>query len=63
MSLRDLHSDPDLLLLQEAEEDRLDQADHDRRHGPVVGEDFAVEMELIDPKVRVRYCELEPFNG
>lgn len=63
MNLRDLHSDPDLLLLQEAEEDRADQVERDRRHGPVVGEDFAVEAELIPARIRRRYEVLEPFNA
>lgn len=59
-----LHVDPAALLeLIEDEETRLDQADHDRRHGPVVGEDFAVEAELIPERIRRRYEVLEPFNA
>lgn len=60
----DLRDDPVALLeLIEDEETRLDQADHDRRHGPVVGEDFSVEAELVSPVIRRRYEALEPFNA
>lgn len=61
--LRDLHSDPELRDLIEDEETRLDQADRDRRHGPVVGEDFAVEAELIEPKIRRQYELQEAFDN
>ena len=61
MNLRDLHSGPDLLLLQEAEEDRADQVERDRRHGPVVGEDPCVEAELVSPVIRRRYIESGAF--
>lgn len=61
MSLRDLHSDPELRDLIEDEETRLDQADRDRRHGPVVGEDPSVEAELVSPALRRRYIESGAF--
>lgn len=61
MSLRDLHSDPELLELQEAEEDRLDRFERQRRHGSVVGEDFSVEAELVSPELRRRYLESGAF--
>lgn len=61
MNLRDLHSDPELRDLIEDEETRRDQADRDRRHGPVVGEDFAVEAELVSPVIRRRFLETGAF--
>lgn len=63
MNLRDLHGDPELLLLEEADEEVRDDLEHSRRHGPVVGEDFSVEAELVPDAVRRRYRELEPFDA
>jgi len=60
---RDLHSDPDLLLLEEADEALRDDLERDRRHGPVAGEDFPdIEAELISPELRRRYVETGAFS-
>lgn len=59
----DLRDDPVALQeLIEADEQLRDDLERSRRHGPVVGEDFAVEAELVPDAVRRRYRELEPFD-
>jgi hypothetical protein len=62
MSLRDLHGDPERLLLEEADEELRDDLEHSRRHGPVVGDDPSVEYELVSPELRRRYREAGAFS-
>jgi hypothetical protein len=58
-----LRDDPVALQeLIEADEQLRDDLEHSRRHGPVVGEDFSVEAELISPELRRRYRETGAFS-